>query len=103
MVGQLRDVEKVRGETAHQLARAVFIVVPKAQILHVVKEVPADIRLHQNAERVTVIADHIAQSRPEGKRRHHDRHDSKKRLPCVCRQQRIHTPPGNERKRQIDQ
>ncbi|MPN54256.1 hypothetical protein SDC9_201926 [bioreactor metagenome] len=52
---------------------------------------------------MAVIADHVAQSRPEGKCCHHNRHDPKKRLPCVCRQQRIHAPPGDERKRQVDQ
>ncbi|MPM78531.1 hypothetical protein SDC9_125542 [bioreactor metagenome] len=103
VVGQLRDVEQVGGEPAHQLAGAVFVVVTEIQLLHVVKQVPADIRLHQNAEGVPVIGDDVAQGRPQGKSRHHRRHHGEKRLPRVCGQQGIHAPPGDKGKRQIDE
>ena len=34
VVGQLRQLKQVRGQAAHQLAGAVFIVKVKAQVLH---------------------------------------------------------------------
>ena len=50
------------------------------------KQVPADIRLHQNAEGMAPIADDIGQQRPQGKRREHHHHDSEEGLIGALRQ-----------------
>ena len=52
-----------------------------------VEQVPPDIRFHQNAKGMAVIADHITQSSAERKCRHHDDHDHSKCLPRIGGQQ----------------
>ena len=103
MVGQLRDVKEVRGQAAHQLARAVAVKVAEAQILHVPEQVLADVRLHPDAEGVAPVGDDIVEERPQGKRGEHDDHDGEKHPIVLLRQQIIHGHAGDEGKGQVDQ
>ena len=59
VVGKLRHLEKVGGKAAHKLTCAVLIVEIKAQRLHMVIEVAANVRLYADAEGVTPKADNI--------------------------------------------
>ncbi len=103
VVSQLRDVEEVCGQAAHELTGAVAVVVVKAQLLHVAEQVPADIRLHQDAEGVAPVADDILEHRPQGKGHKHHRHHREKRAVSALGQQLVHAPAGDVGKRQIDQ
>ena len=102
VVGQLRDVEEVRRQAAHELPGAVFVVVVEAQLLHVAEEVVADVRLHQDAEGVAPVADDIGQQGPEDKGGKHHRHHAEEGLVGASRQQLIHAPPGHGGKGQVD-
>ena len=102
VVGQLRDVEQVRRQAAHQLAGTVAVVVVEAQLLHVAEQVLADVRLHQDAEGVAVIADDIGEHGPQDVCAEHHRHHSEEGPVGALRQQLVHAPPGDVGKRQID-
>ena len=102
MVGQLRNVEQVRRQPAHELAGAVAVKIVKGQLLHVAEQVPADIRLHQDAEGMAPVADDIRQNRPEDEGREHHRHDGEKGVVGTLGQQLIHAPAGDIGKRQVD-
>ena len=65
VVGQLRQLEQVRGQTGHQLAGAVLIVEVEAHGLHLGKQVAADIRLDTDAEDVAEVGDDEVQQGPE--------------------------------------
>ena len=55
---QLRHLKQVRGQTAHQLTRAVLVVKIKAQLLHMAEQVPPDVRFHADAEGMAPVAHH---------------------------------------------
>jgi hypothetical protein len=69
VVSQLRDVEEVGGEAAHELAGAVLIEIAEAQLLHMAEKVPADVGLHQDAEGVAPVADNVIEQRPHAEGR----------------------------------
>ena len=102
VVGQLRDVEQIRRQPAHQLTGAVAVIVIEAQLLHVAEQVPADVRLHQDAEGVAVIADDIGEHGPQDVCAEHHRHHGEEGPVGALRQQLVHAPPGDVGKRQID-
>ena len=102
VVGQLRDVEEVRRQAAHELAGAVLVVVVEAQLLHVAEEVVADIRLHQDAEGVAPITDHVGQQGPQREGGEHRRHNGKEGLIGAFGQQLIQAPPGHGGEGQVD-
>ena len=102
MVGQLRQLKQVRGQAAHQLAGAVFIVKVKAQVLHMGEQVPADIGLHQDAEGVAPVAHDEVKPRPEDKGRHHQGHDREENGKPLIRQPVVHGGAGDQGKGQVD-
>ena len=102
VVGQLRQLEQVRGQAAHQLAGAVFIVKVEAQVLHMGKQVPADIGLHQDAEGVAPVAHDEVKPRPEDKGRHHQGHDREENGELLLRQPVVHGGAGDQGKGQVD-
>ena len=61
VVGQLRQLEQVAGQAAHELAGAVLVVEVEAQLLHMVVQVAADVRLHPDAEGVSPVGHHEIQ------------------------------------------
>ena len=46
MVSQLGDLKQLAGQSAHQRTGAVAVIIAKIQLLHMLKEIPADVRLH---------------------------------------------------------
>ena len=103
MVGQLRDLKEVGGQAAHQHAGAVIVIEIKAQLLHMVEKVPADIRLHPDAEGVAPVEHHIVQQAPQHKGRRHDGHDHKEDAVLLVRQPLVHGRAGHQRKHQVDE
>ena len=59
VVGELRNLEEIARQPAHELARAVVVKEADVQFLHVREKVAADIRLHQNAECVSPVGNDI--------------------------------------------
>ena len=103
VVGKLGDVEEVRRQAAHELACAVAVKVVKAQLLHMAEQVPANVRLHQDAEGVAPVANDIGQRRPQDEGRQHHRHDGEEGLVGTFRQQLVHAPAGDVGKGQVDE
>ena len=64
VVGKLCDLKKVGGQAAHQLAGAVAVIEVEIQALQVTEQISTNVRLHPDAEGMTVIADDILQERP---------------------------------------
>ena len=102
MVGQLRQLEQVVGQAAHQLAGAVAVVEVKAQLLDVVIEVPAYVGLHPDAEGVAPVGHHEVQRRAQEIRRHHRSHDDEEHPELPLGQPGIHGRPRHQRERQVD-
>ena len=103
VVSQLCDVEELSGDTAHEVAGAVFVVEAEGQRLQVVKEVLADIRLHQHAEGVAPVGDHVLQSGAQEVGGHHDHHHGEERLIPALRDQIVHAHPGDIGEGQVDE
>ena len=59
VVSELRDLEEIARQPAHELARAVVVKEADVQLLHVREKVAADVRLHQNAECVSPVGNDI--------------------------------------------
>ena len=102
VVGQLRDVEELPGHPAHEMAGAVLVVEPEGEGLDVGEEVPADIRLHPDAEGVAPVADHVLQERPEEVGGQKGAHNQKEGGIQPRRQQPLHTYAGHVGKGQVD-
>ena len=98
VVRQLRDLEQVRRQAAHELARAVVVIEFIAEALHVAEQVAADIGLNADAERVAVIGDDIIEERAHEVRRRHDAHHDEERMVGVRGQHRVDRAAGDERK-----
>ena len=101
-MGQLCDLEQVRGQTAHQLSGAVFVVVFKAQLLQVAEEILPDIRLHADAEGVAPVGDHKLQKRAQHIGQQHDPHDDEEGPVLLVGQQVVKGAARHEGKSQID-
>ena len=101
VVGQLRQLEQVGGQAAHQLSRAVAVIEIEAQRLHMMEQVAADIRLHTNAEGVAPVGDDVVQSCPQHKGQRHHRHDDKEHPVVLLRQPVVQRRAGDQRKGQI--
>ena len=101
VVGQLRHLEQVAGQAAHQLAGTVLVVEVKAQLLHMVVQVAADIRLHPDAEGVAPVGHHEVQPRANYIGCHHQRHHDEEHPELLFRQPRVQRGAGHQRKRQI--
>ena len=102
-MGQFRNIKEVRRQPAHQLPGAIAVKIVKGQLLHVAKQIPADICFHQDAEGMPPISNDVGKDRPQGKGRKHHSHDRKEGFICVLGQQLIHAPTGNIGKRQVNQ
>ena len=103
VVRQLRHLEKVGSQAAHQLARAVFIVEGEAHLLHVGKEVTADVGLHPDAEGVAPVADHEVEQGAHQKHDHDGGHGHEKNAEFLLRQPLVHGGAGNEGEQQVHQ
>ena len=103
MVGQLCDVKELRRHPAHEVAGAVLVVEAEGEGLEVAEQVLADVRLHQYAEGVAPVADHVLQARPQevGGQQYGD--DAEKRLVAAVRDELIHAQPGDIGEGQVDQ
>ena len=71
--------------------------------MQVAEEVPADIRLHQHAEGVAPVADHVLQPGPQQVCRQQKGHHHKKGPVLALRNQLIEAHPGDVRKGQVDE
>ena len=66
------------------------------------KQVPADIRLHQDAEGVAPVAHDEVKPRPEDKGRHHQGHDREENGKLLIRQPVVHGGAGDQGEGQVD-
>ena len=96
VVGQLRQLEQVGGQAAHQLPRAVGIVKIKAHFLQMPEQISADIRLYPNAEGVAVIADDVVEEGPQQVKHHHAGHNGKENGVFFVGQQIVEGLPGDQ-------
>ena len=64
VVSQLADFLQVTGEAAHDLAGFMLIVVGEGELLQMVEQVAAHVRLHPHAHDVALILDEIVQPHP---------------------------------------
>ena len=103
VVGQLGDLEQVGGGPAHQLAGAVFVIEGEGQILHVSKQVPADVRLNEHAHHVAQIGDDVVHPRPQQIGRQQTAHDPEEGPKQVLGQQLLHGQPGQVGESQVNQ
>ena len=101
VVGQLRNVEELRRHPAHQVAGAVFVIKAEGEGLQVAKQVPADVRLHQDAEGVAPVADHVLQPRPQQVGGDQHQYHGEERLVLVLGNQLVHADPGHVGEGQI--
>ena len=67
------------------------------------EQVPADVRLHQDAEGMPPVADHVLQSRPQQVGGHHHHNDGEKGPVEALRDELVHTQAGDVGKGQVDQ
>ena len=61
VVGQFGQIEKVAGQTAHQLTGTVLIVEIKTHFLHFGEQILADVGFDPNAEGMSPIGNDVAQ------------------------------------------
>ena len=101
MVGQFRQVKQVGGQTAHQVAGAVFVVKVEAQLLQMLEQIRPDVSLHMDAEGVTVIGHDELQKAPQHIGPRHDAHNQEKGLIAAFRQQVIQRRPGHQGECQV--
>ena len=59
VVGQFGDLKEIAGDPAHELSGAVFVVEGEGEILHVGKEVRADVGLDAHPQQVPPVGDDI--------------------------------------------
>ena len=101
VVGQLRQLEKIGGQAAHQLAGTVAVIEIKAQRLHMMEQIPADIRLHPDAEGMAPVGDDIVKPRPQHKGQRHNGHHCEKHTVVLLRQPLVQRRAADQRKGQI--
>ena len=101
VVGQLGHLEQVAGQAAHQLSGTVLVIEVKAQLLHVVVQVAADVGLHPDAEGVAPVGHHEVQAGAHHIRRHHRRHHDEEHPELLFRQPCVQRGAGHQWKRQI--
>ena len=101
MVGQLRDLKQVAGDPAHELAGAVLVVKGKGEILHMMEQVPPDIRLHAYAQQVPPVGDDEVKDALEHIGPRQQRHNHKKGGKELLGQKGLHRAAGHDGKRQV--
>ena len=78
VVAQLRDIEQLARDAAHQHARAVLVVEAEGELLHMFKEVAPHLGLDQHAHAVAEDGDDVVQQRlGQIGQRHHAHHQEK--------------------------
>ena len=84
------------------MAGAVFVIKAEGQGLEMGKQVLADIRLHQHAEDMAPVADHVLQRGPQqvGGNQHGDH--GEKGLVAALGDQLVHAHPGHVGEQQVD-
>ena len=103
VVGQLRQLKQVGGEAAHELAGAVAVIEVKAHFLHVGEQVPADVRLHPDAENVAEKADSVVKKRPDHIEENHRGHQREEGPVLPLRKQIVQRLPGDQRESQVNE
>ena len=101
MVRELRDLEQVAGDPAHELAGAVLVVKGKGEVLHMMEQVPPDIRLHAYAQQVPPVGDDEVKDALEHIGPRQQRHNHKKGGKELLGQQGLHRAAGHDGKRQV--
>ena len=77
VVRQLAHLKEVGGDAGHNTTGLVIVIKAEGELLQVVEQVAAHLRLHTYADGVTVILHEIAQKHTQHVKRQHDaaRHD----------------------------
>ena len=103
VVAQLRHVEEIGGDMAHQNAGAVPVEVGKAQLLHVLKEVAAHVGLGEHAHAVSEDGDEPEKPRLEHIGRRHQSHDPKEGGVAFIGQKPVHGQARDVGEHQVDE
>ena len=99
---QLRHVEQVGRQAAHEMTGAVLIVKIKRQLFKMRKQIAANIGLDAHAEGVSPVGDDILQTRAHRVNADHNADQHKKRGVRLFRQQIMQRPAGENRINQVD-
>ena len=102
VVGQLRQLEEVRGQPGHHVARPVAVIVVKAQLLHVLEQVGPDIGLHPDAEGMAEIGHDELQKRPDAVAAGHDGHNGEEEAVLLIGQPLVKGGTGDQGEGQIN-
>ena len=65
VVGQLAHLKKVAGNSRHQAPGLVVVVKAEGQLLQVVEQVGAHLRLHSDADHVAIVLHEVPQQHPD--------------------------------------
>ena len=86
-----------------KLAGAVSVVEIKAHFLHVGEQVPADVRLHPDAENVAEKADSVVKKRPDHIEENHCGHQREEDPVLPLRKQIVQRLPGDQGEGQVNE
>ena len=102
MVSKLRQLEQIGGEPGHELAGAVLVIVVAAELLHMGEQILADIRLHPDAEGVTVIGHDVVEEGAQHIAGRHQHHNPEEHAVGLVGQVVVQSLPGNQREGHVD-
>ena len=102
MVGQLRQLEEVGSQPAHELASAVLVIEIEAHLLHVAEQVPADVRLHPNAEGMAPVGHHELQQGSQDITAHRHSHHREEGLVQLVGQHIVQGVSGDQGEGQVN-
>ena len=103
VMGQLRDLEQVAGDPAHKLAGAVLVIKGKGQVLHMGKEIGADIRLDAHTQQVSPIGDDEGEHALEHIGQQQHGHEGEEGTVQAPGQQLVECVTGNHGEQQVHQ
>ena len=102
MVGQLRHFKEIADHAAEQHAGAVLVIEAEGQLLQVGEEIPAHVRLGENAHLVAQHRDHIIQKALQHIGQDQDPHHHKEGGIQLLRQIQLHGTAGDIGEHQVD-
>ena len=102
VVSKLRDLKKVAGQAAHELAGAVAVIKVITEALHMAEQVAPDVGLDADAEGVAPVGDDVIKPGAQQIGHGQDPHDREEQAVGVLRQQALHRAARDDREGQID-
>ena len=103
VVGKFDQVKQVCSQAAHEHTGAVLVIKIKAHFLHLLEQIPPDIRFHTDAKGMAKIGNHKIQQAAQNIAHQHRNHDCKESPVHLIGQPVIQGGAGHQRKHQIDE